>query len=127
MGRKSIHIPGFAHRNPIPAASRVGNVVISSVINGVDPATGRPGETLAKQCEFMFLHMQALVTAAGGSMDDIVKVTIWMNDRSQRDVLNQAWTTVFPDDASRPARHTQPAQLDGGLLIQCDFMAVLAG
>lgn len=123
--RRSLHIPGFQHRNPIPGASRVGNIVASGVINGVEPGTGVPGEGLRRQCELMFEHMRSLVHAAGGSMDRIVKVTVWMADPSQRDVLNDVWCAVFPDEASRPARHTQPAALGRGLLVQCDFLAVL--
>jgi 2-iminobutanoate/2-iminopropanoate deaminase len=123
--RRSINIPGFAHKNPIPAASRVGNVVMSGVINGIDPATGEPGETLARQCELMFQHVTALVTQAGGHPDRIVKLTVWMADRSQRQALNAAWCAAFPDPESRPARHTLQAAMDGKLLVQCDFTAVL--
>lgn len=123
--QQSIHIPGFSHKNPIPAACRVGNLVMSSVINGVEPDTGRPGSTMARQCELMFMHMRAVVEAAGGSVGDIVKVNVWMADRSQREPLNQAWLALFPDPAARPARHTTQMAMEGGLLVQCDFTACL--
>lgn len=125
MRRRSIHIPGFVHKNPIPGASRIGKLLMSGVINGVDPASGRPPEDLRQQCDWMFVHMRSLVTAAGGSLDDVIKVTVWMHDRSQREALNEAWQAVFPDEHSRPARHTLPGQMEGGLLVQCDFVAVL--
>ena len=38
--RKSIHIGEFKHANPIPNASRIGNLLMSGVILGRDPATG---------------------------------------------------------------------------------------
>ena len=123
--RRSIHIPGFAHKNPIPGASRVGNIVVSGVINGVEPGSGSPGEGLRRQCELMFQHMRSLVEAAGGTLDNIVKVNVWMADAAQRPVLNEVWCAVFPDPASRPARHTLPGAPSSGLLVQCDFMAVL--
>ena len=44
--RTSIYIEGFGHKNPIPAACRIGNMVYSGSIQGTDPATGKPGETL---------------------------------------------------------------------------------
>lgn len=123
--RRSVSIPDFVHRNPIPNAARVGNLVMSGVINGVDPATGRVAPTLEAQCGFMFAHMKKIVEAAGGATDDIVKVTVWLKDRSQREPLNKAWVAMFPDEASRPARHSMHADLEGGVLVQCDFTAWL--
>ena len=34
--RKSINYPGFKHENPIPNASRIGNILMSSIISGRD-------------------------------------------------------------------------------------------
>ena len=126
MARKSIYIEGFAHKNPIPAASRLGNMLMTGIIIGMDPATGKVALTLEAQCAFMFQHVRAIMQAAGGSTDDIVKMSVWMADRSQRAVLNAEWLKMFPDAASRPARHTSQAALEGGQLINCDITAVFA-
>jgi 2-iminobutanoate/2-iminopropanoate deaminase len=122
--RKSIHIEGFAHKNPIPAASHLGNMLMTGIITGMDPATGKLATTLEAQCGFMFQHVRAIMAAAGGSTDDIIKMSVWMADRSQRDVLNREWLKMFPDEHSRPARHTSQASLEGGQLINCDITAV---
>jgi 2-iminobutanoate/2-iminopropanoate deaminase len=122
--RQSIHIKGFVHKNPIPSASRIGNLLMSSIINGVDPATGKVAPTLEQQCYFIFQHVRAIMAEAGGSPDDIVKMTFWMKDRSQRDAINVEWVKMFPDEHARPARHTMRAELDGALLVQCDITAV---
>jgi 2-iminobutanoate/2-iminopropanoate deaminase len=124
--RKSIHIEGFAHKNPIPAACRLGNVLTTGIITGTNPATGNVAPTLETQCAFMFQHVRAIMQAAGGSTDDIIKMSVWMADRSQRDVLNREWVKMFPDEHARPARHTSQAALEGGQLINCDIMAVFA-
>jgi enamine deaminase RidA (YjgF/YER057c/UK114 family) len=123
--RTSIHVEGFGHVNPIPAACRVGNLVMSGGIAGIDPATGKVAPTLEAQCAFMFRHIKTIVEAAGGTTDDIVKLTVWMNDRSQRAALNAEWLKMFPDEHARPARHTLPASLEGGILINCEFTAML--
>jgi 2-iminobutanoate/2-iminopropanoate deaminase len=123
--RKSIQVAGFGHVNPIPAACRIGNLVVSGGIHGIDPATGKVAPTLEAQCAHMFAHIRAVVEAAGGRTDDIIKLTVYLNDRSQREALNREWLKMFPDEHSRPARHTHRATLDGGMLIQCDLMAVL--
>ena len=122
--RKSIEIAGFAHKNPIPAASRVGNMLVTGIITGTDPATGKLADTLEAQCTNIFQHVRSIMAAAGGSTDDIIKMNVFMADRSKRDVLNAEWVKMFPDPQSRPARHTSQTALEGGQLIVCDITAV---
>lgn len=123
--RNSIYVDSFAHKNPVPAACRIGNMVYSGGIHGLDPATGKTSiEGMEKQCELMFIHVRTILAAAGCTPDDVIKMTMWMKDRSQRDLVNPHWEALFPDRASRPARHAVKADLDGGMLIQCDFVAV---
>ena len=123
--RDSIHIDEFVHKNPIPNASRIGNIVASGAIMGRDPETDAPGATLADQCRLVFRHMRSTVEAAGGTPGNIIKVTIWLKDPSDREALNAEWTRMFPHPDSRPARHTQKDVSDGPYLMHCDFMAVL--
>ncbi len=123
--RQSIHIEEFVHKNPIPNASRIANIVASGAIMGRDPETDAPGATLADQCRLVFRHMRSTVEAAGGTTDDIIKVTVWLEDPSDREALNAEWTAMFPDPESRPARHTQKDISDSPYLMHCDFMAVL--
>src|SRR3954451_2312471 len=100
--RKSIEIVGFAHKNPIPAASRLGNMLMTGIITGTDPATGKLADTLEAQCANIFHHVRSIMAAAGGSTDDIIKMNVWMADRSKRDVLNAEWVKMFPDPNARP-------------------------
>jgi 2-iminobutanoate/2-iminopropanoate deaminase len=122
--RKSIHIGGFKHANPIPNACRIGNLVMSGVILGRD-ADGKMPASLEAQCANMFAHMKATVEAAGGTTDDIIKMTVWLRDRSQRAPVNAEWLKMFPDEHSRPARHALQSDMEGGALVQCDFTAVI--
>lgn len=123
--RRSTYVEGFTHKNPIPAACRIGSLVYSGSIQGTDPATGKYGETLESQCELMFARVVKIVEAAGGGASDIIKMTVWMKDRNQRAALNVPWLRLFPEPESRPARHTMNADLDGGKLVECDFIAVI--
>ena len=123
--RTSIQIGGFKHANPIPNASRIGNLLMSGVILGRDPQTGEMPETLEEQCVNMFAHMKAIVEAGGGTTDDIVKMTVWLQDRSQRDPVNAEWLKMFPDETCRPARHALQMDMAGGALVQCDVTAVI--
>lgn len=123
--RTSIYVEGFGHKNPIPAACRVGNILMSGIVFGLDPETGKPADGLDEQCRLMFGHIRAIMQAAGGSTDDIVKVTVWLADRNQREPVNREWLAMFPDPATRPARQAMSGALDGGKLVQCDFVAVM--
>jgi 2-iminobutanoate/2-iminopropanoate deaminase len=125
--RKSIYAKGMVHKNPVPAASRIGNMVFSGVILGRDPATGKFGTGLEEQAALVFAHMREIVEVAGGTVEDIAKVTVWMRDPNDRKILNQEWLKMFPDEASRPARHTTATDPGDEALIRIEFIAALAG
>ena len=74
MPRSSIYVGDIAHLSPIPNASRIGNIIVSGLIRGPDPATGKLAPTLEQQCTFMFQHMRQTVEAGGATVEDIVKV-----------------------------------------------------
>lgn len=123
--RKSIYVEGFGHKNPIPAAARIGNMVASGIIYGLDVTTGKPATSLEEQARLMFHHLKAIVEEAGGNVEDILKLNLWMVDRSKREAVNAEWLKMFPDAASRPARQAMQGELGPGILVQCDFLAVL--
>jgi enamine deaminase RidA (YjgF/YER057c/UK114 family) len=122
--RRSIYIDEYSHRSPIPNASRIGNVIVSGLIRGVDPATKTFPSTVAQQCAFMFAHMRRTVEAGGAGVDDIVKVTFWMKEL-EREPVNDEWVKMFPDPQSRPARQIMEVSMEPGVLVQCDFIAVV--
>lgn len=122
--RTSVYVDSFRHSNPIPAASRIDNIIYSSVINGLDRSRAEETQTLEEQAQRMFARLRDIVEAAGATIEDVVKVTIWMRNRADREAINRFWIEMFPDAESRPARHTADAKLDGEQLIQCDFIAV---
>lgn len=125
ISRTSIYVGGFSHKNPIPAACRIGNLLYSGSIQGTDPATGKYGATIDEQCTLMFAQVRRIVEAGGGGTGNIIKMTVWMRDRTQRAAVNKPWLEMFPDPQSRPARHAVQAALDGEKLVECDFVAVI--
>ena len=124
--RQSIEVAGVKHVNPIPSACRRGPFLVTGAISGADPETGKVPADLDEQCARMFDNVRRILAAAGGSAEDIVKVTVWITDRSLRETLNRHWVAMFPDPHSRPARHTQTSRdLAPPMQIQCDILAVL--
>ena len=74
----------------------------------------------------MFENVRRVMAAAGGTPDDIVKMTVWITDRSLREIMNRHWVAMFPDPQSRPARHTLTSHdFAAPMQIQCDLMAVM--
>lgn len=125
-GKRSIEIPGFSHRAPIPGAARVGNMLFSSAVSGIDPATGEPAATAEGQVRQVFAHLRALLGQAGGSLADIGHMSVHVRDNSVREPINRAWLEAFPDPHDRPARHIQICALPEPLYLQVEVIAVLS-
>src|SRR5467141_3832788 len=70
--RRSIEVGGVKHVNPIPSASRKGPFVVSGAISGADPTTGRVPAELDAQCHQMFDNVRRVMSAAGGTPEDII-------------------------------------------------------
>ncbi|MEB3103959.1 RidA family protein [Ferviditalea candida] len=124
--RKSIEIEGVNHgTTPIPQGAKIDRFVFSSAIAGIDPDTGEIPEDPAKQVELVFRHVRSFMENAGGTPDDIGKMTVYLQDEQYRDLVNQEWVKMFPDAESRPARHSTVTNLRRGALVQVEITAVL--
>jgi 2-iminobutanoate/2-iminopropanoate deaminase len=123
--RESYDLEGISHTVPIPFGTRVGNVLFSSGIMGVDPSTGCLAEGLAAQVRFAFSNMEALLLKAGGDLGDVGHVRVLVNEERFRAAVNDEWLRAFPDAHNRPARHTVVSSLRGGMLVQLEIVAVL--
>ncbi len=105
-GRRSISIPGLSHATAIPVATRVGPLVVSSVISAFDPGTRTVPTAIEAQVANLFAHTGAMLEAAGATWDDVAKMSFWLVDGAHRTALEAPWVERFPDPAARPSRHT---------------------
>jgi enamine deaminase RidA (YjgF/YER057c/UK114 family) len=128
LARQSIVVDGFQHSGqPIPAAERVGPLIMTGGVYGLDPATGKIPDDLAEQTRLMFVNLARILEAAGASLADVAKMTVYVRLPAARAAVNVEWLKAFPDETSRPARHTQPAEhLPANMLVQCDATAWVA-
>jgi 2-iminobutanoate/2-iminopropanoate deaminase len=122
MPRRSIEIASFQHVNPIPVASRVGPLLVSSVIGPRDPGGEGVPDDVDAQLVNLFHHVGEMLEAAGAEWRHIAKMTFYVADIAVRDAINGPWTEHFPDPASRPARHTQVSPT-AGRAVTCEFLA----
>lgn len=127
--RKSIEVDGLHHAgNPIPAASRVGPMLVSSGINGMDSADGSIPNALEDQARLVFENIERIMAVAGGATTDIAKCTFFVRDKSSKADIDAHWNSMFPDEDSRPARHTLVYDhLPGPVLLQAEIVAYIQG
>jgi 2-iminobutanoate/2-iminopropanoate deaminase len=92
---------------------------------GKDPATNKVAEGVEAQAHFMFQHMRTLLEAAGGTLENVGHVTVFIKDDSAREPVNKEWLKCFPEPTNRPARHTLTYDLQHGMIMQLEFVAVL--
>ena len=125
--RHSFEVPGLRHENPIPMGCIIGPFMMTSGIFGMEPETRRTPPDIEGQCKLMFENIRRVMEAAGGSVEDIIKMVVWAKDKSFKEAVNKEWLKMFPDEHSRPARHTMLYQgFSGNTLIQCEIVAVLS-
>ena len=125
-GRRTISAPDIPeHKNPIPAATRIGNLVFSSAIGGEDPESHELPTDSESQIANVFRTVRAIMREAGGSPDDIGKLSVYLADMEDRKLVNPHWLEMFPDADSRPVRHTTAKKLPTGRRIQVEFIAVI--
>ena len=122
---RSINLPGASHNAPIPAGARVGNILCSSAIPGKDPVTGQLPPGAAAQVSNAFTNLNALLAAGGATLSDVVKLSITIKDNAVRDAINTEWLTCFPDPHDRPARHIVLHDLQHGMWLQLEVMAII--
>lgn len=122
---RSIHVPGASHNAPIPAGARVGNILCSSAIAGKDAATGQLPPDAATQARLAFANLRTLLNAGGATLADVVKLSITIRDNAVREAINAEWQACFPDPDDRPARHIVLHDLQHGMWLQLEVMAVI--
>ncbi len=89
-----------------------------------DPSTHKiVGRTIGEQTTQTMRNIQAILRAAGASMIDVVKVTVYLRRISDFARMDAAYQTFFPKDP--PARTTVQVGLFGaGRLVAIDAVAV---
>ena len=91
---------------------------------GIDPVTGAPGEGIEAQTEQALLNLSSVLEAAGSSMSDLVKTTIFYANVDDFSTINEIYARHTPDP---PPARSAPAnvRLPRGLLISIDAIAVV--
>jgi 2-iminobutanoate/2-iminopropanoate deaminase len=125
--RNVIQAPGAPPAiGPYSHAVRVGELLFCSGQIPLDPQSGEiVGATAAEQARRCLENLQAVCTAAGASIADAVRLTIYMTDLERFAEVNEAYAAFFPSDP--PARVTVGvAALPKGARVEIDAMVLIS-
>ena len=126
MPRTAIHSDQApAAIGPYSQATRTGNLVFLSGQTPLDPATGNLVEgDIAAQARRAFDNLKAVAEAAGGSLDRVVRLGLYLTDLSQFAAVNAVMQEYFA--APYPARSTiEVSGLPKGAAFEVDAVMVL--
>jgi 2-iminobutanoate/2-iminopropanoate deaminase len=89
---------------------------------GLDPATGQVAEGgIAAQTEQTLKNIRSILEAAGTSMANVVKTTVYLHAISDFAQMNEVYKTFFPEN---PPARTTVGDLDLPLGIQVEIEAI---
>ena len=105
-------------------AVRSGNTVYLAGQIGLDPATMEIVAGIGPQIRRVFENLKAVAAAAGGTLDNAVKVTVYLTDLGHFALVNEIMAGYFT--APYPARAAVGvASLPRGALVEIDAILVI--
>ena len=111
---------------PYSQAVRAGSVIFASGQIPIDPATGEfVAGGVAEQTEQVMRNLSAVLEAAGSSLNQIVKTTVFLADLNDFTAMNEVYGRFFAE--TPPARATvQAARLPRDARVEIEAIAVLS-
>ncbi len=107
---------------PYCHAVEAGNFVFTSGQIGLDPNTQELAEGIEAQTKQVLENLKAVLKAAGLTLSDVIKTTVFLDDVSDFGVVNEIYETYFND--SKPARScVEAGALPKGALIEIEVIA----
>ena len=93
----------FISQSPLSQAVRVGTMLYISGQVPVDTKTMQVvSEDFVTQAMYVLNSVKSIVEAAGGSLDNIVKTTVYLTDMARFNEMNEIYKTFFMNEP--PAR-----------------------
>lgn len=109
---------------PYSQAVKAGNLLFVAGQIGINPATGQLEDGIEAQTRQALLNLKAILEAAGASLENVVRVGVFLQDLKDFQAMNAVYSEFFPH--SPPARTTvQVAALPRNALVEIDAIAVL--
>ena len=109
---------------PYSQGIRAAGLVVTSGQLPIDPATGAfAGTDIAAQTRQSLKNVQAVLEAAGSSLDKVLKTTVFLKDMGDFAAMNEVYASFFPGEA--PARSAvEVARLPKDALVEIEALAL---
>ena len=111
---------------PYSQAVRAGNLLFVSGQIPIDPATGKiiEDKTIQAQTRRVLQNLTAIVRAAGGGPENIVRTTVFLRDMNEFAEMNAVYAEFFR--LTPPSRSTvEAARLPRDVSVEIDCIAVI--
>jgi len=110
---------------PYSQAMVAGDFVFSAGQIGIDPTTGMmAGLDVASQTRQVIRNLEAVLAAAGASLQQVVKTTIYLSDLDDFALVNEIYGEAFSEAC--PARSTvEVSRLPLSARVEMDVVALL--
>ncbi|GAC1394742.1 MAG: RidA family protein [Ktedonobacteraceae bacterium] len=110
---------------PYNQAIRYGNFVYTSGQVALDPTSGQVvGDDVQTQTRRVFQNLQAVLSSAGTSLNNVVKTTVFLVSMGDFQAMNAVYAEYFQD--TKPARSTiAVAELPRKALVEIECVAVV--
>lgn len=100
-----------------------GNIMVTSGQLPINAATGSIPEDIRSQTKQSLENCKAVLEAAGLSMGDVIKTTVFLSDMENFGAMNEVYATYF--SGTFPARSAfQVARLPKDALVEIECLAV---
>jgi len=113
---------------PYSQAIRAGGMIFLAGQIPIDPASGALVDGgVEAQTERVMMNLSAILQAAGASLADVVKTTVYLADMKDFESMNRVYGRFFESE-DPPARATlQVSRLPRGASVEIDAIAVAEG
>lgn len=107
---------------PYSHAVMLNNIVFLSGQLPINPQSGKiEGDTIEDQTRLVLNNIKAILEAANLTLDDVVKVNVYISDLSLFAKFNEVYGEYFK--TNYPARTTVGCQLLPGVMVEIDVVA----
>lgn len=126
MEKKRVHTNDApAAVGPYSQAIRIGDFVFTAGQVALDPVAGElVGSDVAAQTEQVMRNLKAVLAAAGTSLENVVKTTVFLQSMGDFAAMNAVYARHFPEPF--PARSTvEVGALPKGGLVEIECIALI--
>ncbi|KRF59393.1 reactive intermediate/imine deaminase [Bacillus sp. Soil745] len=109
---------------PYSQGIKAGNIMYTSGQLPIDPETGEMPDNIEEQTRMSLENLKKVLEAAGSSLQQVIKTTVFLSDMNHFAVMNQVYGEFFSDNY--PARSAiEVARLPKDAFIEIEALAII--